>query len=88
MHSSNTGKELTGSAITAKMSSAYISSLCSLPPACTPFIPSSALIARASGSRAKVNNRGDREQPCLVPLDRSKKLDITPFVRTAALGFE
>lgn len=45
-----------------------------------------ALIAIARGSSAIVNKRADRGHPCRVPLERSKRGEIRPFVKTHALG--
>lgn len=40
----------------------------------------------ASGSTARANRGGDREQPCLVPQRRAKEGDHTLFVRIWAVG--
>lgn len=41
-----------------------------------PFISMLFLILWAKGSMARANNRGDRGQPCLVPLLRGKNSEL------------
>lgn len=54
------------------------------PPALTPPIFGSALIAAVSGSENNVNNNGENGSPYFAPHERLKEGDISPFVRTDA----
>uniref|UniRef100_A0A8C9Y9C3 Uncharacterized protein n=1 Tax=Sander lucioperca TaxID=283035 RepID=A0A8C9Y9C3_SANLU len=68
----------TWSLVRKRISSAYIIILCSLPPLSTPLMPGFSLMATARGSSAIVNKRGERGQPCRVPLERLKNDEVNP----------
>lgn len=53
-----------------------------------PLMSGFSLILRSMGSIVSMKIKGDKEHPCLVPLDTEKALDNPPFTRTLAVGEE
>lgn len=72
------GTDTEGFYINNKISSAYNVILCKFLPTFNTVIKGSHLIASASGSIATANKRGDRGQPCLLPLRTTKFMDLSP----------
>ncbi|MEE6519111.1 hypothetical protein FKM82_030589 [Ascaphus truei] len=62
------GREVRGCDIVSITSSAYRATLCGCSPICIPVMFGLRRICAARGSIHKAKSRGDRGQPCLVPL--------------------
>ena len=68
------------------MSSAYRDNLCVKPPHSMPRKSLDCMRAMARGLMAIVKSKGDKLQPCRVPLPREKYSDCRPLVISEARG--